>query len=286
MIRSFPSFEAGGKIGITVVGKRLGLFITLAFAWSWGCWLLASVLKGQSSLLVTVLMWLGGFGPSLAAIALVWQERGLAGLRGWLSHGLRWRVGWVWVAVALLLPLVVVALAAAIHVALGGTIPPSPAYRHELLAAVNFVLILLLGGPLGEEFGWRGYALPVLQKRYGWRVASLVLGIVWGAWHLPLFFIANTTQKHIPVALFMVSTVAMSVLFAWLANRTAGSVMLAILFHTAINYWSWIIPVIPNGGSVHPFALVTGLMLLVALVFLLHKKTGRAFGKTDLWMTR
>ncbi len=263
----------------TVVGNRLGPFVALAFAWSWGCWLLSPVVRGQSSLLATGLMWLGGFGPSLAAVALVWYEGGWAGLRSWLSRCLRWRVGWVWVAAALLLPLVVVALAAAIYVALGGTITQSPGYGHELLAAVNFALILLLGGPLGEEFGWRGYALPYLQKRYGWRVASLFLGIVWGTWHLPLFYIANTTQQHIPVALFMVSTVAMSVLFAWLYNRTAGSLIPAILFHTAINYWSWIIPVMPHGGSVRPFALVTGLMVVVALVLLRDGKTSEVFGK-------
>jgi uncharacterized protein len=261
-----------------IVGsKRLRLFIMLAFGWSWGCWLLSPVVRGHSPLLAAVLMWFGGFGPTLAAVALVWHQGGLAGLRTWLSQGFRWRVGWVWVAVALLLPLVVVSLAVAIHVALGGIILPSPAVGHALLAGVNFVLILVLGGPVGEEFGWRGYALPALQKRIGWRVASLVLGIVWGTWHLPLFYIANTSQQHIPVGLFMVSTVAMSVLFAWFANHTAGSLVVAILFHTAINYWSWIIPVVPNGGSVRPFEFVTGLMVLVALVLFLRKKS-----KSDL----
>ncbi len=250
------------------VGKRLVGFMVLAFAWSWGCWLLSSVLKAQFSVLASVLFLLGSFGPSLAAVVLVWQQSGRAGLQAWLSYCLQWRVGWVWVAVALFLPLAVVTLAAAIHVALGGTIPTSPAHGHALLAAVNFVLILLLGGPLGEEFGWRGYALPILQKRYGWRISSLVLGIVWGAWHLPLFYIADTSQQHVPIILFMVSTVSMSVLFAWLVNRTGGSLILAILFHTAINYWSWIVPVVPNGGILRPFELVTGIMVLIALVLL------------------
>ncbi len=255
------------------VGKRLVGFMALAFAWSWSCWLLSSVFKAQFSVLASVLFLLGSFGPSLAVVVLVWQHQGRAWLLAWFSQCLQWRVGWVWVAVALLVPLAVVALAAAIHVTLlGGTIPPSPAYGHALLAAVNFVLILLLGGPLGEEFGWRGYALPALQKRYGWRVASLVLGIVWGAWHLPLFYIANTSQQHIPVALFMVGIVAMSVVFAWLVNRTAGSLVVAILFHTAINYWSWIIPVVPNGGSVRPFEFVTGIMVLIALLLLYYGK--------------
>ncbi len=232
--------------------------------------LLSPVVRSQSALLASVLMFLGGFGPSLAAVALVWYEGSLAGLRTWLLHCLRWRVGLVWAVVALLLPLVAMALASVIHLALGGTIPPSPIYGHVLMAIVNFGLILLLGGPLGEEFGWRGYALPILQKRYGWRIAGLFLGIVWGAWHLPLFYIANTSQAHIPVVLFVVSTVAMSVLFAWLANRTAGSLIPSILFHTTINYWSWVVPVIPDGGSLRPFELVTGFMVVIATVILLR----------------
>ena len=253
-------------------GKRLMAFITLAFIWSWGCWLLSPVAKGQSALLVSGLMFLGGFGPSLAAVALVWYAGGLAGLRTWLLRCLRWRVGWGWVVIALLLPLVAMALAAAIHGTLGGTLPPSPIKGHALMAVVNFGLILLLGGPLGEEFGWRGYALPILKNQYGWRIAGLVLGIVWGAWHLPLFYIANTSQQYIPVALFMVSTVALSVLFAWLADRTDGSLIPAILFHTAVNYWSWVVPVIPNGGSLRPFVLVTGFMVVIAGVILCRSK--------------
>lgn len=213
-------------------------------------------------------MFLGGFGPTLAAVVLVGLAGGWAGLRGWLARCLRWRVGWGWVALAVGLPLGVIVLAATVHLALGGTLSPSPVWGHGLLATLNFVLILLLGGPLGEEFGWRGYALPALQERYGWRVSSLVLGVVWGCWHLLLFFLANTSQRHIPIALFLSSTLALSVLFAWLANRTRGSLVLVVLFHTAINYWSWVVLVVPTGGNLRPFALVMGLMGLLALVLL------------------
>ncbi|MCY7358334.1 MAG: hypothetical protein LH609_12920 [Rudanella sp.] len=111
------------------------------------------------------------------------------------------------------------------------------------------------------------------------------MGIIWGAWHLPLFYTAKTTQQHMSVALFIVSMEAMSVLFAWLVNRTAGRLIPALLFYIAVNYWSWIVPVIPNGGSLRPYGLATGLMVLITLGLLLRKKTGRAVGKTDLLMT-
>ena len=222
-------------------------------------------MRGQAGGVASGLLVLGSFGPTLAAVVLVGRAGGRAGLRAWLARGLGGRVGWGWAALAVGLPLGVVALAAAGHRALGGALPPSPVWGHGLMAAATFGWILVAGGPLGEEFGWRGYALPALQARYGWRVGSLVLGGVWGGWHLPLFFLADTSQRHIPIALFLVSTVALSVLFAWLARRTAGSLVLALLLHTAVNYWTWVVPVVPTGGSVRPYALTVG--LLVALAF-------------------
>jgi membrane protease YdiL (CAAX protease family) len=87
----------------------------------------------------------------------------------------------------------------------------------------NFPLVFLVGGPLGEEFGWCGYALPVMQKHINWRTAGLVLGVIWAFWHLPLFFIVDTAQSHLPGWLFFVSTVASSVMFAWLFNRSNGT---------------------------------------------------------------
>ncbi len=254
---------------------RLLAFFALTFAWSWGCWLLSSMLRTQWPTVGMVLFILGGFGPGIAAIALVSYASGRDGLRRWLRRSLQWRVGGCWLALSFFLPLAVMALAAAGHMVLGGTITPSPASRHLLLAMVNFGLVLLLGGPLGEEFGWRGYALPVLQEHYSWRVASLILGGVWGVWHLPLFYIANTAQSHIPMGLFMVSTIALSVLFTWLFNHTKESVLPALVLHTTINSWAWVIPVMvmPDGSNLRLYGMALGLLMLIALG-LLYKMDG------------
>jgi membrane protease YdiL (CAAX protease family) len=243
-------------------------FFALTFAWSWACWALSPVVRPELPWLATSLMFAGSFGPSLAAIVVVASTRPVGGLRAWLSRCLQWRIGWGWCAFALLLPLTVMLLAAGLHIALGGTIGTSPASGHLLMTVVNLPLVLLLGGPLGEEFGWRGFAQPVLQDRLGWRAASLVLGLVWGMWHLPLFFIDGTAQAHIPLALFLLSVVAMSVVFAWLVNHTAGSVVAALLFHTAINFWPSVVPVLPSEGSYRAYAFVVGILLLLALLAL------------------
>jgi membrane protease YdiL (CAAX protease family) len=103
----------------------------------------------------------------------------------------------------------------------------------------------------------------------GRRATSLGLGLMWGVWHLPLFFIDGTAQAHIPLALFLLSVVAMSVVFAWLVNRTAGSVVAALLFHTAINFWPSVVPVLPTAGSYRACAFVVAMLVLLAVVVLM-----------------
>lgn len=138
-------------------------------------------------------------------------------------------------------------------------------------ATAALAAIVVVGGPLGEEFGWRGYAGPVLQDRLGWRAASLGLGLglVWGVWHLPLFFIDGTAQAHIPPALYLLRVVAMSIVFAWLANRTAGNVVAALVLHTAINFWPSVVPVLPTEAGYRAYAFVVATLAVQALMALL-----------------
>lgn len=184
---------------------------------------------------------------------------------------MRWPVGWRWVALAFLFPVFFMGLAAAANVALGGTLPPSPAAGHVGMAAANFVLIFFVGGPLGEEIGWRGYALPALRERLGWRLASLLLGAVWAIWHLPLFYSEGTVQSHLPMGLYALSAVASSVLFAWLFIRSQGSVVPVLVLHTAVNAWSLIITVMvqPDGSNLRPFQIVVGILVVTAILLLI-----------------
>ena len=162
-------------------------------------------MKADWPIAATSLLMLSGFGPSLAAVVVVAYTKGRAGLRRWLTLCLQWRVGWRWVLLAFAFPALCMGLAAAAHLVPGGTLPPSPAAGHVGLPALTVLPIFLVGGPLSEEFGWRRFALPALQARWGWRVASVVLGIVWAVWHLPLFFSAGTLQSHWPFGWFALS---------------------------------------------------------------------------------
>lgn len=171
----------------------------------------------------------GLFGPTVAAVIVVAAAEGKTGLKDLLGWILRWRVGLRWYVIALGLPAVLALVTARLHLLFGA---PSPVQLGQLsiLEPILFVLVL------GEEIGWRGYALPRLLATRSMLSASLILGVLWGAWHLPTFFIPGMPQHSIPFSAFMLLTTAYSVLFTWIYVHTAGSVLIATLFHGAINF--------------------------------------------------
>lgn len=261
-------------------------FLAIALAWSWSCWLLAPSIKPQSALVAGAVSALGGFGPGVAAVAVIGWIGGRRALHAWLTRCLNWRIGARPFGWAFFLPLAVLLPAALVHAALDGNLRSAPLVTHLpnlTLALANLVLILLLGGPLGEEFGWRGCAWPALRYRHGWRTSSLILGVVWGLWHLPLFFIEGSLQSRLPVLPFLASTIALSVVFGWLSERSAGSVLPALTLHTAVNWWAWVFvasqPGLLGDGNQRQMALALGLLTLLAVGLLAWPthRSGRPF---------
>jgi CAAX protease family protein len=114
-------------------------------------------------------------------------------------------------------------------------VSPPPSAWLNLLPLLG-VTILRDPGPLGEELGWRGVALPGLLKRWPPLTASLVLGGLWGLWHLPTFFISTLSQSHLSLPLFLLGMVALSVIMTWLYLRTQGDLLLMILVHLVANF--------------------------------------------------
>ena len=123
----------------------------------------------------------------MTALLLTWKYAGAVTLRRLLRKAFVWRVSPLWYLLAIFGPALVMMLAMGGHVLLGGTAPDYvPLGVRWLIVPVKLILVLLIGGPLGEEFGWRGLALPALEARLSPLWASLLLGIIWSIWHLPL----------------------------------------------------------------------------------------------------
>jgi membrane protease YdiL (CAAX protease family) len=207
---------------ITAAVRRhqLVAFFALAYAFAWSLSLLTSVSLAFGFLAL--------FGPAAAALIVVALVDGRAGVR---DLGLRmtlWRVGVHWYVIALGLPALLSLGVVGLSIALGA---PAEMTFHGLTPLTLTLFILVIG----EEIGWRGFALPRLQSRFGARWASLILGLLWAGWHLPNQFIPGLEAYGYGFPAFTAYVVAMTVLFTWLANHTRGSVLLAWLFHGAIN---------------------------------------------------
>lgn len=199
------------------------VFFVLAYVFSWWPWPLYAFGLSPSPIIA--------FGPFLAAILVLALTTGKGGVVTLLRRMVRWRVRPVWYAVALLLPVAISGGAALLNVVLGAS-APSPAELGAWSGLVpTFFLLLLVPGIGGawEEPGWRGYALPKLQGGHSALLASLILGVVWAFWHLPLMVIG---QIHLSDPVYIV---AWTVVFTWVFNNTNGSVLIAMLMHNMHN---------------------------------------------------
>jgi membrane protease YdiL (CAAX protease family) len=187
---------------------------------------------------------LGALSASLAGIVVAAVEGRKGGVRELLGRFLIWRVGIQWWAFALLFT-VIPSVAALYLFSLFGGPTVDWSGLEPLYSVVPMILMLTVFAGMGEEFGWRGFALPRLQARYSALVSSIIIGVLWGLWHIPLFLVEGTTQYNwrldaglIPAVLgYTVFIIAWSIQDTWVFNNTKGSVLLAAVLHGAGNAW-------------------------------------------------
>jgi uncharacterized protein len=247
--------------------RPLVAFFVAAFTWSWALWTLAARTDLPGAL--PELLRIGGrFGPSSAAVAVTLVVAGRPGLARLLASLRRWRApASLWLIVSLG-PVVVVLAAIGLAAVLGT--PPGdfndPAAAYLVLPA--FVVILVAGGPLGEELGWRGFALDRLQERVGPVAASLMLGVVWGLWHLPLFLDTSQVQFSLPLGLYLGQTITTAVIYTWVWNRTR-SLPLVLVLHTTTNLAAGVFPLLaPEAPTDLAFGLAVTIAGVLALVLI------------------
>ncbi len=206
---------------VTASIKRhpLVAFFVLSYALMW-MWLpLASI-----SLMLP--LFIGTFGPALAAIIVTALTEGKAGLKALLRRVAVWRVGAQWYVAAVGLP---VALGLA---ALGASLLLGASPQVAPLPLFNLIIVVF---HVGEELGWRGYALPKMLATRSALSASVIVGALHAVWHLPLFLMPGMPLYGLSFAAYLPMVIAFGIVFTWLYNHTRGSVLIATLFHGAIN---------------------------------------------------
>jgi uncharacterized protein len=218
--------------------RALGPFFALAFGLGWGLGLLMVLFMepiealfgpiGYTNPVFVLIV----YSPAIAGIGLVWWHSGTAGLGRYFRRLALWRLPGSWWLFLLLGIPAVKYLGAAVN----GTATEVPfAPWYGVLPALVAALLI---GPV-EEFGWRGVALPLLQRRFAPLWASLILGVAWGIWHLPAFLLGGTPQSAWSFGPFLIGVLALSVLVTPLFNTSGGSILIAMAFHFQMNGPAW-----------------------------------------------
>lgn len=251
----------------SVARHPLASFIVIAFGWSWTLWFVQPALSASYPDTGAIIDALATFGPAVGALVVA-AVLGRSELRRLRDAFFRRQPGPGWFVLALVLFPAISALGLALItlVGLDVELPERSGSPVELLgqSVLVFATTAVIGGPLGEEFGWRGTMLPHLQRRASPLLASLLVGLAWGAWHLPLhvrgLYDESMGDGILGFGLRLLSSTSLAVLFTWFFNRTSGSLLIAVLLHTSVNnttgYWL----------PVHPGVQLVLIPVLIALV--------------------
>lgn len=256
-------------------------FFLLTFAYSWILWI-PSVLDGLGFKLpfdVTgysmVVVVIGAFAPLLAALTLIGRQRGWLGIKSFLGRAIDFRIKPVYWMIALLLPLAIHLISHYLALALGLDVartlfPAEIAAPPVLLAIPYFFLMLIIGGGQ-EEFGWRGYAQEPLQIKFGIIPASLGIGLIWGVWHLPLWFMAGDLHSAYSFLAFVIMTTSISIIYAWLYNASGKKLLVVMVFHAMSNTAAPLLPFLHGieGKPETAYWVYTGVNVIFSMMFAL-----------------
>jgi len=222
--------------------SRVWVYFVIAFGISWiveiGLALSGVSMKTESG---SVLLSLAVLGPATAAIGLTYLTRDKIVIHDYWQRitDIR-RISPKWFLVILLLPATLLGLGALLDLLSGGKGWAFGMQISQFSGNPIYLIIITVFAPTFEEFGWRGYALGRLQLRWNALVSSLILGVLWALWHLPIFFIPGTYQNSLGVGspafwTYMISVIPLTLLFTWVFNNTASSTLSAILLHIVID---------------------------------------------------
>jgi len=232
--------------------RRPWLFFLLTFAYAWLLWL-PSALHGwgfkipfDARTYTAITVPIGAFAPLLAAATLVFRSGGWPAVKTLLHQAVDFSVKPVYMALALLLPLLIHTIAHYLAPLMGldvakTLLPADLPVPAAVLIVPYFFFILFVGGGQ-EEFGWRGYAQQPLQERFGVVPAGLLIGVVWGLWHLPLWVMTGEPHSTYPYAAFLLMTTSVSVVYAWLYNASGRRLIVVLLLHAMSNTAAPLLP--------------------------------------------
>jgi membrane protease YdiL (CAAX protease family) len=282
MVTAIGERQRQARHGAQLNVKALVVFFALAYAlsWSWAIPLAAAHLVvrrgvGWPTHLPALL------GPAIAALVVTAWTMGRPGVRDLGARLVRWRVPVRWWLVAVS-PVAFLGLALAAMATAGQALPSVGDFgRFSGIPAIGLagVLLIIFAGAVGEETGWRGYALPQLQRRFSPLASSLILAVVWFGWHLPQFWAIATYRGFAPagyVGMFC-GLACGAVVLTWLYNRSGGSILLVAVWHGLYNVVSG-----TQAATGVLAAVVTTLIMIQAVVLIMLEVRARRCGRPSV----
>jgi membrane protease YdiL (CAAX protease family) len=256
----------------------IAMFLSITFIWTWALMaiILASFPIGTNPTEIApiflILILIGGFGPSVSGLIVTRIYYGKGSVWSLFGKLKRWRVNIGWYVVSLLMIPILAVITLLIGLSFGIPFPTS----EQVFSVLLIGLIWPLLAALGEEFGWRGFALPKLQERYNALVTSIIIGLFWGLWHLPMdiFGTGNYGLLFFPnfILVHVISVTILATLMTWIYNNTEESMLMMILFHYGITFSAIII--FPAGlsaiDSVITWMIYTSLQLVVVAIVIAY----------------
>ena len=254
-------------------------FFLLTFAYSWLLWL-PSILSGWGVEMpfdiisyTSVVVPIGAFAPMLSAITLIFHKEGWSGVKAFLRKAFDFRAKPLYYILVFLLPIVIHAiahyLAPVIGLEVADTLMPADLPGPPIVMAIPYFFLMLFIGGGQEEFGWRGYAQQPLQERFGIVPASLLIGVIWGFWHLPLWVMPGDAHSTYSFIAFLIMTTSISVIYAWIYNASGQKLFLVMFFHAMNNTVAPLLPFLlwEEGKPETAYWVYAGVNLVVGLIF-------------------
>jgi len=247
--------------------SNVWVFMLIAYGFSWLFWISEALIaqniwiapEGVKNILA---LNLGAWGPLFAAIVATFIYQRGAGVKELLKRGFMVRLGKWWWVVLLTFP-ILIGGALALSILFGNPAPEFAALAQPIGLLVAWVYLFFLGGSLQEEFGWRGYAFENLRNKYDALTAAIIAGLMWGLWHLPLFFVPRSEQYYNrPMWGLLLTLILVGIILAWFYANTKGSVFAAMVGHTMFNWSNWVFPALESDSAA---LILFGLYFLAVL---------------------
>ena len=252
-------------------------YFLFTFGWSLLFWFLTVILGGIDQYPGSILQYVGGAGPLVAALTIThFFEKPPVQKNFWSRTFSLRRIPWRWILAALLIHPLILFISIVLDLALGGKLQIQTSNLTDLGAVISLVFFVFVLGPLPEEMGWRGVGYDRLQRQVNPLVASLILGTAWAAWHIPLFLIEGTFQNQLGFGsfrfwIFLASNIPLTIIITWVYNHTQRSILSAVFVHFSGNIIGAIVT------KTDQLAFLE-LIALTLVVIILVRKYGVALG--------